>query len=144
MSIQDFINEYYRSGILTLFLCGAVIQIAPIKINPYTWIAKKIGRAINSEVIEKVNSIEKRLEAHIQNDELENVRATRQRILHFDAECCKGERHTLEQYNEILEDVDAYEKYCAIHTDYKNNKAVSAMNTIKMCYEQDKLTNNFL
>ena len=69
MSIQDFINEYYRSGILALLLCGAVIQIAPIKINPYTWLAKKIGRAVNAEVIEKVNSIEKRLDKHIKTDE---------------------------------------------------------------------------
>lgn len=144
MSIQDFINEYYRSGILALLLCGAIIQIAPIKINPYTWLAKKIGRAVNAEVIEKVNSIEKRLDKHIKSDEEETVRHTRQRILRFDAECCKGEKHTLEQYNEIIEDIDTYEKYCEEHKDYKNNKAVSAMKTIKTCYEQDKLNNNFL
>ena len=40
--------------------------------------------------------------------------------------------------------VMGYEKYCEEHKDYKNNKAVSAMKTIKICYEQDKLNNNFL
>lgn len=129
---------------MALFLMGAIIQIAPIKINPYTWIAKKIGRAVNAEVIEKVNAIDKRLNEHIKDGELLTVRNTRQRILRFDAECCKGEKHTLEQYNEILDDIDTYEKYCETHKDYKNNKAVSAMKTIKGCYEQDKLNNNFL
>ena len=35
-----------------------VLQVAPIKINPWTWIARAIGRAINAEVIAKVDKLE--------------------------------------------------------------------------------------
>jgi len=36
-----------------------LIQIAPIKVDPWTWIARKIGHAINGEVLQKVETLEK-------------------------------------------------------------------------------------
>ena len=46
-------------GILLAVL--TVIQIAPIKINPWSALAKAIGRAINGEVIAKVDQLERDL-----------------------------------------------------------------------------------
>lgn len=36
-----------------------LIQIAPVKVDPWSWIAKKVGRAINGEVLEKFGELEK-------------------------------------------------------------------------------------
>ena len=33
------------------------IQISPIKINPWSWIGRAIGRVINSEVLERVEKL---------------------------------------------------------------------------------------
>ena len=46
-------------GILLAVL--TVIQIAPIKINPWSALAKAIGRAIYGEVIAKVDQLERDL-----------------------------------------------------------------------------------
>ena len=48
-------------GILLAVL--TVIQIAPIKINPWSALAKAIGRAINGEVIAKVDRLETEVQA---------------------------------------------------------------------------------
>lgn len=37
-----------------------LIQIAPVKVDPWSWIARKVGHAINGEVLQKVEILEKR------------------------------------------------------------------------------------
>ena len=60
MSLKDiFLNG---GGILLILM--TLVQIAPIKINPWSAIAKLIGRAINGEVLKKLDSVEKRLDCH--------------------------------------------------------------------------------
>lgn len=48
-------------GELSLYIALALtlVQIAPIKVDPWSWIAKKVGRAINGEVLEKFGELEK-------------------------------------------------------------------------------------
>ena len=41
-----------------LIVLLTLIEIAPIKINPWKAIGRSIGRAINSEVLAKVSSLE--------------------------------------------------------------------------------------
>ena len=43
----------------------ALIQIAPVKINPWGALARWIGKAINGEVLDKLGRVEKRLDEHI-------------------------------------------------------------------------------
>lgn len=47
MSIQELLTG--GGGLVVLAL--TVIQVAPVKINPWSAIAKAIGRAINAEVL---------------------------------------------------------------------------------------------
>ncbi len=38
----------------------SLIQISPLKINPWSWLGRAVGREINGEVIEKVGCLEKK------------------------------------------------------------------------------------
>ena len=49
--------------------------------------------------------------------------------------------HTREDYIEILDVIDKYEKYCDSHKDYENNRAVHAIANVERCYD-DRLKNN--
>ena len=82
---------------------------------------------ITGDIFEKIDFDKKCLEE-------ENVRNIRQRILRFQDEILMGKKHSKEHFDEVLSDVDAYEKYCNTHPDYKNNKAVLAIETIKEVY----------
>ena len=44
-----------------LFALSVVVQVTPSKINPWSWVASKIGKAINKDVIEKVGNLEKEI-----------------------------------------------------------------------------------
>ncbi len=132
-------------GVVGLFviLIGA-IKIPPLQINLWGWLGKLIGRALNEEVLSKVNNLTVELNDFKNQQEIENVRQARQRILRFCDEILFNQRHSKEHFDEILEDIDLYEKYCREHKDYPNNKAVLAIRTIREIYEQCLKTHDFL
>ena len=57
----------------------------------------------------------------------------RYRILRFNDEIIQEVRHTKEHFDQILEDIDNYEKFCKENPDFPNNKAVLAIKNIKDC-----------
>lgn len=68
----------------------------------------------------------------------------RYRILRFDDEIRHETRHSKEHFDQILEDINEYEKYCSEHRDYKNNKAVLAIENIKRIYQNCANEGTFL
>lgn len=69
---------------------------------------------------------------------------SRRRILTFDSEIRKGDRHTKEDFNDVVLDIDKYEKYCQSHPDYHNTRATMAEDHIKKVFEHCIETNDFL
>ena len=154
MTPIEFIQTYWSQGLIYLILGSGIIQIAPIKINPFTWLAKKIGNALTAdlksdlkndfnELNDKVNNIETKLETHIADNKQERVADYRARIIRFNDEIMEEKTHTKEYYDNILEDIDKYEAYCNSHPDYPNNKAVMAIHNIKAKYEEHMENNSF-
>ena len=154
MTPIEFIQTYWSQGLIYLILGSGIIQIAPIKINPFTWLAKKIGNALTAdlksdlkndfnELNDKVNNIETKLETHIADNKQERAADYRARIIRFNDEIMEEKTHTKEYYDNILEDIDKYEAYCNSHPDYPNNKAVMAIHNIKAKYEEHMENNSF-
>ena len=135
----------------TLLLLMTFVQVAPIKVNPWSGLAKKIGRAINGEVLNEIADIKKeqretqdKLEKHIQDDDERDANMHRQRILRFNIELMRGEDFTLECFNDMLLDIDEYERFCETHPGYKNNRAVMAIANIKRVYQDHEENGGFL
>lgn len=113
----------------------SLIQVAPIKINPWTWILSFVGREMNGELIGKIRHIEdevKSIRHEIGEDRADTARV---RILRFNDELLEGKLHTKDAFDQCLADVDNYERYCKEHQDYKNNMTVMSIRNIKRCYE---------
>lgn len=60
----------------------------------------------------------------------------RYRILRFDDEIRHDDKHTKEHFDQILEDITKYEKYCKKNPDFENNKASLAIDNIKKVYKK--------
>lgn len=121
-----------------------LIQIAPIKVNPWTTIARAIGKAINGEVLDKLGQVEKRLDEHITTDDERDADLHRTRILQFNTELLRDIKHTKEDFSEILYNIDCYEKYCREHPEYQNNRAVHAIANIGRVYDERLEKHDFL
>ena len=128
---------------LIIILLG-LVKIPRIDLNLWTILARTLGRAMNGELVEKVNKISNELETHIKRTEEERINQVRQRILRFSDEVMYDSGHSQEHYNDILEDINKYEKYCKTHPDFVNNKAVMAIDTIKEAYQYCVDNHDFL
>ena len=109
------LKELFWSGGGMVLVLLSLIEVSPIKINPWSRLAKIIGHALNAEVLEQQKQTQKKLEEHIQVDD---------------------EHHTREHFIEILAIIDAYEDYCRSHPDYKNNRCICAVANIKRVYNE--------
>ncbi len=131
-----------------LFLLLTLVQVAPVKLNPWSALAGLIGRAVNREVLGKLDSLgraqaenRQRLDEHIRADDERDADAHRARILHFNNELLRSIPHTKEEFVEILSSIDVYERYCQDHPEYRNNRAIHAIANIGRVYD-DRLRNH--
>lgn len=125
-------------GLLTL------VQIAPVQVYPWSWMLKKLGRAINAEVLEQVQRTARKLDEHIDQDEAGRANNERAYILAFNRQLMAGERHTREEFWEALASIDRYRKYCDAHPEYPNERAVHAIHNIGRVYDERQRKNDFL
>lgn len=140
MSIYELLE--YGGGI-TVFLM-TIIQVSAIEINPWSFVARKIGKAINQELFEKVSKIEKDLERIGEKQDGESAVAARIRILRFADEMQEGRKHTKEHFDQTMEDIDIYENYCSKHPDFRNNIATMTISYIKDNYKERLENHDFL
>ena len=129
----------------------SLVEVSPIKINPWSSLAKWLGRAINGEVLSTMQTIQTAqkaqadaLAAHIKADDERNADTLRMRVLHFNNELLRGDRHTREDFIEILAVIDAYEQYCKNHPNYRNNRASHAIANIGRVYDERLKLRDFL
>lgn len=140
MSLQQIL--YTTGGGVLLLL--TLIQIAPIKVDPWTAIFRAIGRAFNAEMMKELRDVRSKLDEHIKNDDERNADEHRARILRFNNELIREIPHTKEEFIDVLADIDYYEAYCRDHQDYKNNRAVHAIANIGRSYDERLKKHDFL
>lgn len=143
MTFNDIALLFQENG--GIIAVGAVVvmslvEISPIKINPWSW----IGKVLNKDILHKLEKVEKDV-AEVKREVGESSAVTsRYRILRFDDEILHDIKHSKEHFDQILLDIDVYEKFCDEHPDFKNNLAVMAIKHIKEIYSKCSRENSFL
>lgn len=126
MTLQEILVS--GGGILILLL--TLIQVTPLKLNPWSVVAKALGKALTVDVLDKLD---------------ENTASTcRYRLIRFDDELRHHVKHTEEHFDQILDDITIYERYCKEHPNYPNSKAILAIENIKSTYIKCREENSFL
>ena len=153
MTLKEILDSWGGPSAVCILVLMTLIQISPIKLNPWSYIGRSIGKALNGEVNIKLDSLEKSVTDT--NKKIDNLNGKvdensasicRTRILRFGDELIheKARYHTKEHFDQIMEDIDTYEKYCQCHPFYKNNKAVSTIKLIEKTYQHCMDEGSFL
>lgn len=132
----------YGGGVILALM--SLIQIAPIKLNPWSWIGRCIGRLINGEVLEKVEELSQDVKNNKEDDDEQWASLSRSHILRFGDELLHGVSHSKEHFDQILLDISKYEQYCNTHPEYLNNIANATIKQIKTTYQKCLEENKFL
>ena len=140
MSLQELLT----GGGGLLLVAMTLVQIAPVKINPWSALAKAIGKAVNVDISRRLDEIEGKLDGHIEMDDRRNADSRRAQILHFNNELLRPIDHTKEEFVEVLAKIDDYERYCEEHPEYPNNRAVLAIENIREVYKERLKKRDFL
>ncbi len=156
MSIQEILAALGIKGVVSwgagiLLVLSMLVEVSKIKINPWSALAKWLGRAINADVLAELAEIKQKqaetqedLDKHVVMDDRRNADGHRTRILHFNNELLRSIDHTKEEFIEVLAEIDAYERYCEEHPEYPNNRAVLAIENIREVYKERMKKHDFL
>ena len=131
--VIEWIGDHIVAVLVTL---SVFIQIAPIKINPWSSLIKWIGKMLNGnlqqQVIELSNTI----------DENEKDRI-RWQVLDFANSCRNGRRHTKDEFQHIITLNDKYTELLK-RTNDKNGYFDEEYKYIKELFRDCQSKNNFL
>lgn len=143
VTLEEIKEIVMYGGGLTLVLM-TLIQITPIKVNPWTWLGRTIGRAINGEVLDRVDVLANDVRELKDEDAEQWASLSRSHILRFGDELLHGVPHSKEHFDQILLDISKYEAYCDEHPKYKNDIANATIKQIKNTYQKCLDDNKFL
>lgn len=145
------IGTIAASGLLGISGLMTVLEVSKIEINPWSTLAKWIGSALNKGVMDKLEEQGKALEAVKDSTEdlyekldQKDAEDARNHILRFGDEVKNKVRHSQEYFNQILDDITKYEKYCREHPDFKNERTAATEAIIKEVYQKCIRENDFL
>lgn len=151
MSIPDIIEGLKFLQVLEvarpLLIIFIIWSIGFIKVDGeklWAKLLKKAGEDINWKVLGRVDEIENKLDKHIDESELKEVKDIRSKIIRFADEIYQGRQHSKEHYDGMLKYIDEYEKYCDTHPDFPNNQAILSIQTIKDKYKEHTDKHTFL
>ena len=136
MTIKEILS-WSGGGLLVLM---TLVQIAPCKLNPWSW----IGDQFNKNLMDQILAMQKEIDTVRDENREIHAKDCRVRILRFADEIYLGTNHSQEHYKQILCDITAYEKYCAEHAEFENSIAVAAIRQIRGRYEAHIRRHDFL
>ena len=163
IDFNALLNLMDLNTILTSF-CWITVAIftvgqkfAPQGKKPWSIILSFIGREINAEIIQSCDDLSKRIDGinaelaktqesiaeakeaikKSQNFELETrAIAARVRILRFGDELQEENKPSKGRFDQALADINAYDEYCAKHSDFKNGVTEPTSTFIKEQYQE--------
>lgn len=150
MTMQQILEWCGHNIIAVLVGLSALIQITPIKINPWTALFKWIGNKANEDLRnqvgglnEKINSLSKDIDTLGKQRKEDEKDRIRWEILDFANSCRNGRRHTKDEYLHIIELNDKYKKLLK-ETNDKNGVFEVEYEYIKELYKERQEKNDFL
>ena len=84
----------------------------------------------------ELNEIRKEIRILDEKGDRREAENRRVRILRFEDELQTDFRHSKDSFEQVLDDVTAYDKYCDRHPDFKNNQTAATVNHILKVYNE--------
>lgn len=138
--IFQWLSNHPLTGIIAF---TGLIQIIPIKINPWSALIKWIGNNLNKGLNEKIDSISRAVlstEKEIDENEKDRIRWE---ILDFANTCRNGIKHTKDEFQHIITLNDKYKRLLAKTHDV-NGVFDSEYAYIQELYTERQKKNDFL
>lgn len=140
MNVFDFLQSLSAGSVVSVIvLLLTLVEITPIKISPLAW----IGKRINQDMSERLDEIEKTQKEQAKNLDEHIAQSYRDKIFTFQNELLRGQKHTREAFDEVLEAADYYEAFVS-DNGLRNGKADAAIDYINRVYQKCQDERSFM
>ena len=151
VEMYEVFREHGSILLTVVVILMTVIQITPIKLNPWSALAKKLGRAFTGDlsdqikkVDKKIDDVDEKLKKHLEESDKRDLRKQRESILDFASAIAENKRrYTKEQYEQMLHECDEYAMYCK-EKHFMNAVAEESIALIRQAYACKLHDNSFL
>lgn len=160
MKVSDIVNLIMTDGgswLVVFLLITSLIQISPIKLNPWTALINWIGKNLNKSVLDEVKAVDKKVDEveaqvknvqselndHIKDSKNKDLAHTRSEILSFGSSLLAGRNYHKEQFDFMINRCDEYEQYCK-ENKVMNGVADATIKEIRRIYSVRLAENSFL
>ena len=118
-----------------IVLIMTIVQVAPIKLNPWDFVLGWIGDRMNSHIINRVDALDQKLTDHVQESREGSAKRKRLRILAFVDDGINGKKYTKEAFENMIRECDDYEKFIK-KTGLPNGVIEASIDVIRTRYRQ--------
>lgn len=158
MTISELLAEYGAAGGICLIAFLSLVEISPIKINPWSKIFRALGKALNKDMLDEINGLKTevsdlkeeikkvddrvdKMDARIDEN---NAIQCRSRILRFGDEVSHGQNHSRDHFKQIFCDITTYNSYCHSHPEFQNDMTKITSKRIEDDYMERDKSDTFL
>lgn len=135
-TITEYVKEIATNPSVVLLGAVTVIEIVPIKLNPWKWLFSWIGNAINGDIRKDLAELKRDFEETKAQDKRWN-------ILNFANSCRNGKLHSHEEWNHAIAELAEYEAYTE-RKDITNGVIEEESKYLRELYHERCIKNDFL
>lgn len=140
ITLLDWLKSIATSPLVILIGSFTLIQISPLKINPWSWLGKQIRQLIFGDSISELEKEVKEIKKDLLD---EKVSSRRWQVLNFSNSCLHGILHTKEEWDHCLADLEWYEEYCE-KNDIPNGVMKECAKYLRKRYQEHLKNKDFL
>lgn len=127
------------TGILSILVGGGLLAFIQFLISRHD---SKHDRL--KGIVESIDRLSEKVDRLEQKGDERNAVSMRVRILRFRDEMLEGQNHTHDSFQQVLSDIDDYEKYCEKNPDFRNGQTTATIEHIKHNYAERLEKHDFL
>ena len=119
-----------------LLVLSAIIEVAPIKINPWSKVFRWVGNVMLGEFKGEMQTFKREQEKKNAND-------MRWAIINFANSCRRGEQHSKDAWRHVLSQISEYEDYTEDHN-IINGVVDADSEYLRELYQERNRRNDFI
>lgn len=127
------------TGIISVLVGGGLFAFIEYMISRHD---KKHDRL--KSLTEAVDKLSEKIDMIDQKGDERNAVNMRVRILRFRDEMLAGQSHTHDSFQQVLSDIDEYDKFCERNPGFRNNQTAATIEHIKSNYMERLERHDFL
>lgn len=147
LELWQFVN---KNPLFIIIAVCSLIEITPIKINPWARLLCWVGGFLNIEVVSRIKDLENRIQ-EIEKNQKNFQKHQNQKwaddcrwnILDFADSCKLKRRHTKETWEHVMSQLHEYEEFCDINS-IDNDRITEETKYLRKLYADIVHTNDWL